>query len=513
VFRLSTNALRALDLEGAVRDERKKPAWGLPSRAVERATRGREEEVANHLHGTLRRGVTPAGTEILVVPKPKGLRPLSALSFVERTIYRLLAAPLKEELDLPERSYERYETFNRAPLEESKAAYVVRADVSAFYQYVDHDLLHEEIVNQTGHAGAADSIIEVLHGITQKRVGLPQLYDPSDWLSEILIDRVERNMIRDGFTIFRFNDDFRVACPGWPEANRAVLKLDEELRKLGFVLNDDKTFVLAKQTYEEWVEAPEHAWADIATELGLDIMEPDWEAISDYARVISPLVGEEVEEQVEADESDEGGDAELRTLWIEAAEKALAIWLRGKRQRDRDRLRESIDRRLLRQALKVLKETRGLEGLDHCKTILTTEEHVSHLVGRYLKAIVRKDPEAVLDRMSSWVTNVVYLSDWQRLWLLEPLLLVDEIPPELISWVQETATSSSRVVRGRALALLVYKEIMDPREAAMEIASLGDPSGRDLTAAIARVAGYGPLTESLRKQDFLSRLIVDYASP
>lgn len=512
MFQLSTNALRALKLVDAVSVERTKPAWGLPSRSMERATRGSEEEVANHLHGLLKRGIEFAGAEVLVVPKPKGLRPLTALSFVERAIYRALTQPLKSELDLPERSYERYQTFSQAPVEvDGPVTHIVRADVSSFYQYIDHDLLHEEIVNQTGHAGAADSITAVLHGVNQRRIGLPQLYDPSDWLSEIVIDRVERNLIREGFTTFRFNDDFRVACSSWGEANEAILKLDSELRGLGLVLNDDKTMIQTTPTYQQWISAPEEAWANIADELGLDIRTPDWEAISVYARPISPLVGDEVEEDSNGDE-EEAEDEELRSLWIEAAKRALEIWLRGKASNGGDRLRQSVERRLLRQGLKVLTTARGEEGLEHCKSILTTEQHVSHLVGRYMAAAARKDPDGVISRISEWVSEGFYFSDWQRLWLMEPLLLLSEFPENVVGWLKEASRSNSTVLRGRALALLVYKKLIDPAAAAAEIDSLTDSSAKDLTAAIAHAAeGSGRLVESLKRRDFLSRLVVEYA--
>lgn len=512
MFQLSTNAARALKLSEAVTDERTKPAWGFPSRSMERATRGREDEVANHLQGLLKRGIDFVGAEVLAVSKPKGLRPLSVLSFSERVLYRALTQPLKDELDLPERSYQNYQSFSQAPLWVRGASHIVRADVASFYQYVDHDLLHEEIVNQTGHAGAADSILALLHGLNQKRVGLPQLYDPSDWLSEIMIDRVERSMIRAGYAVFRFNDDFRVACSSWGEANEAILKLDDELRPLGLTLNGDKTMIQMTATYQGWTEAPDQAWSAIADQLGLDIGEPDWEAISVYARVISPLVEDEVEESSD-DEDERASDEELRQLWIKAAKAALGIWLSGKKEPHQQPLHALIHRRLLRQALKVLTTARGLEGLEYCKSILTTEQHISHLVGPYLTAAARKDPDAVVDRLSAWIKEGFYLSEWQKLWLMEPLLVCDQIPDPIREWLDQIATkSSSSAVRGRALSVLTYKSLIDPKAAATQIDLLADPSAKDLTAAIAHATGgTGRLTESLRKRDFLTRLVVEAA--
>ena len=95
---------------------------------------------------------------------------------------------------------------------------------------------------------------------------------------------------------------------------------------------------------------------------------------------------------------------------------------------------------------------------------------------------------------------------------MEPLLLLNPLPDEVIRWVHETSRSSSSVVRGRALALLAYKHLIDPAEAAAEIDSLTDSSAKDVTAAIASaMEGSGRLVESLKRQGFLSRLVVEYA--
>jgi hypothetical protein len=476
---------------------------------MERATRGSEEDVANHLHGLLRKGLELAGSEVLVAPKAKGLRPLTALSFSERVVYRALTQSLKTDLQLPDRSYPNYLAFSQAPLEMLDTKYVLRADIAAFYQYVDHDILHEEIVNRTGHAGAADSIAELLHGFGQKRIGLPQLYDPSDWLSEIVIDRVERATIRAGYQVTRFNDDFRVASPDWGTANRAMLYLDSELRSLGFVFNDEKTFIQSIDSYRVWVNAPENVWRRVTEELRLDIREPDWEAISDYARVISPLVGEEVEESDEDDVTAE--DPELRQLWITAAERGLEIWLSGMADPNRSGLRESIDRRLLRQALKVLTAARGFEGLEHCKTVLTTEQHLSHVVGRYLKSVATKNPDAVVERLETWIRDGFYLSEWQKLWLLEPLAAIGNLSEPLGDWVMLLAGSSSNVVRGRALAILVSAGLVTPQAAAAELPSLPDMVSKDVVAAIAKVEeGEGRLVRALKNEDFLTKLVVEY---
>lgn len=512
MFSLPVGALRGLQLSKAVEAEASHPPWGLPSIAIQRTLTRHPDELSYYVFGALKRGIDLVGAEIVPAPKPRGLRPLAVLSVEERIAYRALVDPLKTSLELRERSFATFSEFNLGPVDHEGVEYVVRADVASYYQFVDHDFLREEIVDQTGNAAIAESISALLHGIQQRRIGLPQLYDPSDWLSEIAIDVVERRMLRSGYATFRFNDDFRIAATSWAQANEAIEALDRQLRNLGLALNDAKTFIQTVDHYRTWVELPEKTWAGITARLGLDIRQPEWEAFGDYQATIAPLVEDELEK--EEFEVEEDVDEAVRDLWIDAAERALDLWLEGMGT-ERDRLHESIDRRLLRQALGILTTAQSPSALDYCKTVVTAEPHYTYLVGRYLRAIAHHQPDIVSSLVSGWVEAEIHLNSWQALWMLEPLLVLPTLDVSLASWVRRLVgdATSPDVLRARAVATLVAKNQMLPGEAA-EIYDEITPAARpDIVAAVGAICDAGdPIRRALEKDSALNRLIVSAAT-
>ena len=71
-----------------------------------------------------------------------------------------------------------------------------------------------------------NALMQLLEETQGRAYGLPQLLDPSDRLSEVYIDRVERALIRAGFHTWRYNDDFRIGCRDYPETLDAIEHLD-----------------------------------------------------------------------------------------------------------------------------------------------------------------------------------------------------------------------------------------------------------------------------------------------
>lgn len=507
MFSLPTSALRELDLPGAVASEAERPPWGLPSTAIQRTLKRYAAEVADYTHGALRHGVELTGAEVIPVPKPRGLRPLAVLSIEERIAYRALVAPLREALELRDRTYATFREFSAGPIQESNTEYIVRADVASFYQYVDHDLLHDEIVDQTGNAAVAQSISALLHGIQQRRIGLPQLYDPSDWLSEIAIDIVERRLLRAGYRTYRFNDDFRVAARSWAEANEAREALDHELRRLGLSLNDEKTFTQSREHYERWVDLPDQTWTSIVERLGLDIAEPEWGVFGDYQDTIVPLVEDELEDEVLPAAAEAHED--LRERWVGAAQRALDLWLESV-STTRDRLEESMNRRLLRQALGILTAAGSPLALEYCKPVLVWEPHFTYLVARYVRALTVAQSEYVAELLAGWIDSDVYLNKWQQLWLLEPVLLLPSLSPTLVAWAKTLLTQDNPdVVRARAAATLLYKRAVPPSEVAGVYDAVRPAARPDCVAALgAMCSGEDPILRSVSKDSALNRLIV-----
>jgi hypothetical protein len=132
---------------------------------------------------------------------------------------------------------------------DSEIEYVVKSDIVAFYQYVDHSVLAEELRIRGGDFDAILHLIELLQDVQGRTYGLPQLLDSSDHLSEVYIDRVERHMLRRGIPTWRFNDDFRMACKSYHGALAAIEELDTAARSVGLVISDSKTLTYRLTKY------------------------------------------------------------------------------------------------------------------------------------------------------------------------------------------------------------------------------------------------------------------------
>ena len=76
------------------------------------------------------------------------------------------------------------------------------------------------------------------------RHGLPQNRDASSFIANVVLDAVDKEMVRKGYDYFRYVDDIRIICSNESEAKRALNDLIYELRKLGLNINSKKTAIL-----------------------------------------------------------------------------------------------------------------------------------------------------------------------------------------------------------------------------------------------------------------------------
>src|SRR6478672_10597504 len=125
------------------------------------------------------------------------VRPIAILGVAERITYRALADLTLEGTPKPDRSADDYRYFVTGPisyayrglglsyrLNQNEIDYVAEADIVAFYQYVDHQILRDELELQSANVAATDFLIDFLGELQQSNFGLPQLIESSDALSE-----------------------------------------------------------------------------------------------------------------------------------------------------------------------------------------------------------------------------------------------------------------------------------------------------------------------------------------
>ncbi len=251
--------LRRLDLQGAIQAEAQSwqsllppaPGW---DHAVEHVT-----ALARWMSGQLATGMSTTNAVNVSVRKvPYGIRPVPIWGYAERIAYRALVDFILRNEPPLDRSAEAYLKFLGSPvtyaqeieprtrrrfrtLFSSVIHYVVKADITAFYEYVDHGILARELLTRTGDSDAIDCLISLLAAVQGRSFGLPQLFDSSDRLSEVYIDIVERDLLRRGWPAWRFNDDFRIAARDFGNALDAIEDLSDAARQAGLTLSDSKT--------------------------------------------------------------------------------------------------------------------------------------------------------------------------------------------------------------------------------------------------------------------------------
>ncbi|MGL5826225.1 MAG: reverse transcriptase domain-containing protein [Nocardioides sp.] len=340
-----------------------------------------------------------------VVPVRKhghGVRPVAELFLRDQLLYRALATSWASDLPPVSRETQGFDDFQRAPLSDTTAAYVVSSDVSAFYQYIDYNVLAQELLIRTGDADRVTALLDLLEGVTGRTYGLPQQSEPSDLLAETYIDIIHRRLVRKGLRVWRYNDDWRITTASWSKALHAVDLLEHEARRIGLTLNDSKTIIRTIRTYSDEIEHRDAVLKEVADEAELDLT--DFDFFSEYEIMI-----------LEPDQS---------AVQLEASRRVL---LRYGEHRVGDKEEPKVLQTLLGllpSALLRLSEAVhanqievDLDVLKLCMEMLRTEQTLTPQISRYLGAAVAFDEAAVLNVFDGLLMSDPYITPWQTFWL------------------------------------------------------------------------------------------------
>ncbi len=405
----------------------------MPPSPVRPLLVARQADVAQWAVRQVAGAFRPVPQQTVTVRKQRhGVRPVAELFLRDQLLFRVLTEALSGYLVPPSRQTQGFDDFRRAPLAEASAAYVVSSDVSSFYQYIDHNVLAQELLIRTGDAGRVTALMDLMEGVAGRTYGLPQQSEPSDLLAESYIDIVHRRLTRRGLRVWRYNDDWRIAAGSWSEALLAVDLLEHECRRVGLTLNDSKTVIRARATYEEDLSHRESVLGEIAKEAELDLT--DFFLMGNYeAIVIEP---------------------EQAAVQLEASRKIL---LRYSEHRDDDENDPKVLQTLLQLvpgALVSLSEAVRAGNsdveptiLDLCVELLRTEQNLTPQVSRYLSASIDADEAVSLAAFDGLLDVNPYITPWQASWL----------GPEL-GRAQQFASGSGGEARGDWL-LSVWNDI------------------------------------------------------
>lgn len=434
---IERRVLSRMDLSGSVQRELSLRNRLLPRRWDYLALASEHEAVEAALRPLLRRGPSGVAADVVLSDKEwRGVRPLHVMTLADRVLYRalvdLIGAALPENL----RAREPVVDFRQAPLDVPNVRYVSKTDVTAYYEFVDHDRLADELIAQTGEEPAIDLLTNLLGKVMKRRVGLPQVHTASDILGDTYIDPARRKMLRRGFITFTYSDDFRIASPTLGAARAGVEACAEEVRELGLVLNDRKTYTYRTSKYREsltsFADAERRLFAEDRSDAGSDLGDPFNLRLlgSDYSdadeQVAAPALGAEPldqgtdEDEALAEDVPSSGDLDERR--IIAAERAWQLWLEEDESEEIQAGQQaSITQSLLSRALPTLGAA-GNEGpTENLSTLLRYEPALAPQLAAYIAEYADNGRRA-RSQLRSALDDVVQadiFSSWQGMWLAQ----------------------------------------------------------------------------------------------
>ena len=156
-------------------------------------------------------------------------------------------------------------------LRENEQHYVLNADIDAFFDSVDHELLLRFLQDDLPDESLLPLIERWMHiGSTsvKRTLGIPQGSPLSPLLANIYLHRFDLSMCANRLNLVRYADDFVILCESSSQAERSKEVVKIALTELELQLEPSKTFL---SSFEEgfeflgvWFERDEYSykWKD-----------------------------------------------------------------------------------------------------------------------------------------------------------------------------------------------------------------------------------------------------------
>lgn len=482
---IDAQTIKQLDLTSAVAAELTSGSRLMPRRADLLTLAQESNAVAAWLGPRLRKGVGGGPADLVFADKGwRGSRPLHALTLEDRVLYRALVEGLLPSLPETIRSRQSAQDFRRAPLEVPEVQYVTKTDVTAYYEYVDHEILMEELVAQTGEEPLVTTLGDLLRRVMGRRVGLPQVSRMSDVLGDAYVDIARRRMIRRGYATFTYSDDFRIATPSLGTARAALEACAREVRDLGLVLNERKTWTYGSEHYMQSLSAFRDAELQLFDSRDAflldDYVDEDGSLLDGETSLLSTdPIGGEVEERdviLELDVEDSCPDPDAAQ--VRAAERAWELWLdEDETEAAQSGMGAAITQSLLGHALPVLGAAGNRAPLENLGHLMRFEPALTPQVCSYLISFGRQGRAAkrlVRDALDDLVQQDL-LSGWQSVWIAYTAGTLRGTSHERphVAWLHEAVSNDTGAHAGHA---------------ALSLARLGHGTADELAPAVDRVA-------------------------
>lgn len=460
MFPMVTPALLdRLDLTTAVEEELASSTRLLPVRSDQQALADQASEVEKHIRAALRQNAHAELATVVFAAKQKGMRPLNLWRLQDRVLYRALTNLVAVSLPEQCRSRIAHSDFEQKPLENSDNNYISTTDISSFYVYVDHDLLADELVAQTGDYEVVTALTELLGQVMGRRVGLPQVHEASDVLGDTYIDPIRRKLVRAGYDTYTYSDDFRIGSKTLGQARAALELCASTALELGLVLKEPKTFTYGREKYRSSLGTRSEAEQRILNEEHLD----------DAARFFLGTGTRYTDDRVampqldlhDLDEFDVGfaGDVAADVATVDAPRAAFGagVWQIWSDPNSNNH-NAPVVRSLLAHVLPDLGTVGERGPLDKLDELLRRAPDLTPNAATYLEnyamhsQLARSHVRTRINEVAAEDT----LSEWQKIWLVHVAgdLRRTTRAPKYVPWLEECVRNGGGPLAGYAAAAL-----------------------------------------------------------
>ena len=437
----------------------------LPSRVAWSGAVLGEAAFASVLDETAALGYRARPAEVVRVSKlDRTTRPAADLPFEDQVIYAALIKVLRHAIRPEFVSFtgadgQDYNAFERFPLTQEDARYVLETDVAAFYQYIDHERLAYELIGLSGRAETVEPLTRLLEAWLGTPRGLPQGPTASYVLADIYIAPAARALERAGFMFSRYSDDFRVVGRTWSDVRLAQDTLERALHELGLVVASKKLRTVKIDTYRGYVDRVNDPRLQRATiREAFDEMESE-----DY---ISTVVR---------------GRLDTTSDQVHRAEAVFDDQIAAERV-------DVLSTRLIRRALPILGSAGSRRALPHLWRLLSRYPHLTATVATYIRLLTGTGAELeAVQSVAGWLDKATYRLPWQVGWMLYAIAHAQQQVPE-VPEVARAALISDRLpwfARGQAALALAVHDHLPPVRDFVEIYEHAPLATRpDLAAAV-----------------------------
>lgn len=458
-----SSLLNQLDITAAVTAELGYTTKLLPIRTEQRILPHHIDRVVAIIEASLRQDRTAEPASVVLASKTKGSRPLNMWRLQDRVLYRALTDRLR--VKLPEQLQQRgsHADFEAMPYNNELNTYIDCTDITAFYQYVDHDVLADELIAQTGDFHVVTALVELLGQVMGGRVGIPQVHDSSDVLGDTYIDPVRRKLIRAGYDAYCYADDFRVGCSTLGQARAALELCTSAAREIGLVLNDSKTYTYHRDTYAGTLNRRTVAEDSILTSMNLQeaaemLLHGEY---SDTDETLEPDFGQINDTTPSMDDEENSGAAFERN---ELVGGVWQVW-----ENFPEHHRSQTFRQLLGEALPVLGSLGDVRPMNRLEDLLDAAPNLTPKIAAYLANLATRNSldRSSVDRRMFGLVKSDRLSEWQMIWLafaaasLQPNPFLAPVTSQMAEWLGDCVQTGSHILAAYAADALGQLKVGD----------------------------------------------------